>query len=124
MNIDSIEILENPLAEALEIERERIRKKKQEMLLLDRSRKSPSVAMTNDGTNTTCSDNNIGKEKSSIEGEDVSTIGKYLKASKEDSKKQTSGKCEDGVIVNAESTLTSRFPPAPKKTMFGDFSGW
>ena len=124
VNIDSIEILENPLAEALEIERERIRKKKQEMLLLDRSRKSPSVAMTNDGTNTTCSDNNIGKEKSSIEGEDVSTIGKYLKASKEDSKKQTSGKCEDGVIVNAESTLTSRFPPAPKKSMFGDFSGW
>jgi len=127
VNIDSIEILENPLAEALEIERERIRKKKQEKLLLVRSHKSPSVAMTNDGTNTTYADDNIGKVKSPgvIEGEDVSTIGKYLVASKEDSKKQTSGKCEDGVIgVNAESTFTSRLPPAPKKTTFGDFSGW
>jgi hypothetical protein len=78
----------------------------------------------------TCSDNNIGKEKSSIEGEDVSTIGKYLKASKDDSKKRmkqskSSDKCGDGDIgVNAESTLTSRLPPAPKKTKFGDFSGW
>ena len=130
LNIDSIEILENPLEEALKIERERIRKKKQEKLSLDRSRKSPSVAMTNDGT--TCADNNLGKENSLgvIEGEDVSTIGKYLIASKEESKKRmkqskSSDKCGDGDIgVNAESTFTSHLPPAPKKTTFGNFSGW
>lgn len=130
LNIDSIDILENPLEEALKIERERIRKKKQEKLLLDRSRKSSPIAMTNDGT--TCADNNLGKEKSLgvIEGEDVSTIGKYLIASKEESKKRmkqsiSSDKCGDGDIgVNAESTFTSRLPPAPKKTTFGDFSGW
>lgn len=96
-------------------------RKKQEKLLLDRSRKSPPVAMTNDGTNTTCADNDIDKEKLSIEGEDVSTIGKYLKASKDDSKKRMKhSKSSD----NCGDTFTSRLPPAPKKTTFGDFSGW
>lgn len=126
VNIECIEILENPLEEALEIERERIRKKKQEKLLLDRSRKSTPVAMTSDETNMTCADNNIGKGKSSIEGEDVSTIGKYLKASTEESKKRMKRKSSDkgDIGVNAESTFTACLPPAPKKTTFGDFSGW
>jgi hypothetical protein len=65
-----------------------------------------------------------------IEGKDVSTIGKYLIALKEESKKRmkqskSSDKCGYGHIgVNAESTFTSRLPPAPKKTTFGDFIGW
>jgi peptidyl-prolyl cis-trans isomerase-like protein 2 len=126
VKIESIEILDNPVSEALDLERKRIETRKMEKQQLLDSRKSSALGLSstiapkvdaaaarrsNDSTN----------ESSDIATESF-TIGKYLKVDKRDSTKAMKQKKSDKsmeVDVGA-----SRLPPPPKKTSFGDFSGW
>ena len=132
IKIESIEILDNPVNEALEAERRRIDKRKKEKQQLLDARKSSALGTSMTSTASKNVDESAQTKSLSIEGKNVVaeesfTIGKYLKVAnlKKDStkaKKQTrSGNLnteeEQGVGI-------SRLPPPPKKTSFGDFSGW
>lgn len=131
VKIESMEILDDPVAEALEIERERILARKEEKCEAESSRKSsalgrstiewsaksrsvlpPPKAIKNDGD---------GNEHAPI------SIGKYLKVAKNQSKKRKKsdiGVGSDNGAVAENADAVSRLPPPPKKTTFGDFSGW
>ncbi len=123
IKIESIEILDNPVNEALDAERRRIDKRKKEKQQLLDARKSSALGTSMTSTASKQVDESAQTKSLSTEGENVVveesfTIGKYLKVAnlKKDStkaKKET----EQGVGI-------SRLPPPPKKTSFGDFSGW
>lgn len=131
IKIESIEILDNPVNEALEAERRRIEKRKKEKQQLLDARKSSALGTSMTSTALKQVDESAQTKSLSTEGKNVVveesfTIGKYLKVAnlKKDStkaKKQTTGNLnteeEQGVGI-------SRLPPPPKKTSFGDFSGW
>lgn len=135
VKIESIEILENPVSEALDIERERIRKRKEEKRQLDQSRKSSALGRSGGA------DGGPGKKPVALPppkedhadgskdaGPPPVVIGKYLKAAKKESKKKAKqGKSSDedkDAGAGTDPPVVSRLPPPPKKTMFGDFSGW
>ena len=134
VKIESVEIIDNPLDEALEIERERIRKRKDEKRVSVQSRKSPialggSIKGAEIGLKSGCGMHSSG----AVDGnstDDVPAIGKYLiSAKKESTKRAKQSKLSDNggdgdVGCAGETTLVSRFPPPPQKTTFGDFSGW
>jgi len=135
VKIESMEILENPLTEALEIERERIQNKKEEKRQLDRSRKTSVLGRSSSGGSTPSKPGALPSPKAIKDDSEDSAptptvIGKYLKAPKKESKKRTkqmkvksdNGDRADDVV--AGETAVSRLPPPPKKTKFGDFSGW
>mmetsp|Transcript_12693 Transcript_12693/g.30970 ORF Transcript_12693/g.30970 Transcript_12693/m.30970 type:complete len:602 (-) Transcript_12693:9-1814(-) len=139
VKIESMEILENPVNEALEIERARILKRKEEKHLLDRSRKPSTSERGSGGPGTWSapaekpgglpSPKPVVKEESAddIEGPSPIVIGKYLKDAKKASKKRAKQKKSHNVDGGADAVggaAVSRLPPPPKKTTFGDFSGW
>jgi peptidyl-prolyl cis-trans isomerase-like protein 2 len=127
VKIESIEILDNPVSEALDLERQRIEKRKMEkQQLLDSRKSSPALGLSStvapkvDAAAAQRS-NDSSKESSDVATESF-TIGKYLKVAKRDSTKATKQKkSEKSTEVDV---VVSRLPPPPKKTSFGDFSGW
>ena len=122
VKIESIEILDNPVSEALELERRRIEKRKKEKQQLLNSRKS-SPAVGQSSTTIAPKDAAVStKESKDDVASESFTIGKYLKVAKKDSSKaKKQSKSEKNTPVDVG---ISRLPPPPKKTSFGDFSGW
>eukprot|EP00985_Skeletonema_marinoi_P023776 scaffold16002_cov76-Skeletonema_marinoi.AAC.1 len=127
VKIESIEILDNPVSEALDLERRRIEKRKKEkQQLLDSRKSSPAVGLSFTVAPTVDATPKRGNDLSKNSNDDVAlesfTIGKYLKVAKKDSSKATKQKqSEKSTDVDIG---VSRLPPPPKKTSFGDFSGW
>jgi len=135
IRIEEMVILENPVMEALESERERILKKKEEKRVKDRNLKSSALGRSGHGEKDEEGGNNKkkteGNDTSKIDGGTDFVIGKYLKVGakkstsshkrKEEESSKNDEEVED-VIGNAG--IRSRLPPPPKKTTFGDFSGW
>ncbi|KAK1743397.1 RING-type E3 ubiquitin-protein ligase PPIL2 [Skeletonema marinoi] len=127
VKIESIEILDNPVSEALDLERRRIEKRKKEkQQLLDSRKSSPAVGLSFTVAPTVDATPQRGNDLSKNSNDDVAsesfTIGKYLKVAKKDSSKATKQKqSEKSTDVDIG---VSRLPPPPKKTSFGDFSGW
>ena len=99
----------------------------------DLSRKTPVALGSIEGAEMDKKSGGVRDYSGLVEGhstDDVPAIGKYLISTKKDSKKHTkpsklsdNGGDEDVGQVG-ETTLVSRLPPPPKKTTFGDFSGW
>jgi peptidyl-prolyl cis-trans isomerase-like protein 2 len=124
LKIENIEIIDNPVDEAFEIERMRIQKRKDEKKLSKESRVSSAL-----GGNIKTSDALLPSSISKAIVEDGSTdnipsIGKYFKVPKNKSKKPTTKSLNDGDDGVGTTTAGSRLPPPPKKTTFGNFSGW
>ncbi|KAL9188280.1 hypothetical protein ACHAXT_006658 [Thalassiosira profunda] len=121
IRIEKMEILENPVAEALEIERKRIMKKKEEKRHSDRSLKAAALGGSSSPSKTAA----LPSPKAVKEegGPSPIVIGKYMKAAKKESKKR-SKQSKSEAQAGAEETAVSRLPPPPKKTNFSDFSGW
>jgi peptidyl-prolyl cis-trans isomerase-like protein 2 len=128
LKIESIDIIDNPVEEALEIERVRIEKRKNEKKLSKESRVSSTLS-----GNTKISDTLLPSSMSKAIEEDGSStdnippIGRYLKNGKDKSTKQTTQvqkPSKDGVGGLGTTVGLSRLPPPPQKTTFGNFSGW
>lgn len=125
VKIENVEILDNPVSEAMDLERRRIEKRKKEKQQLLDSRKSSPALLSSDVAPKV---NVTAREESSDVASESVTIGKYLKDAKKDSstkatkqKKSEKKSTAEDVQVNVG---VSRLPPPPKKTSFGDFSGW
>ena len=110
IKIERIELLDDPVSEALELERRRIEERKNEKRKAAESRQAGALG------------GSVGKaakikesksEAVEEEEEDKPSIGKYLLKEKKKKKKKSS-----------ETVTVSRLPPPPNKTSFGDFSGW
>jgi peptidyl-prolyl cis-trans isomerase-like protein 2 len=123
LKIENIEIIDNPVDEAFEIERMRIQKRKDEKKLSKESRVSSAL-----GGNIKTSDallpSSISKAIVEDGSTDIPSIGKYFKVPKNKSKKPTTKSLNDGDDGVGTTTAGSRLPPPPKKTTFGNFSGW
>ena len=105
IKIERMELLDDPVSEALELERRRIEERKNEKRKEAASRQAGALG-GRAGKSVT-----KGEEaQSKAVEEDKPSVGKYL--SKKKKKKKSSE-----IAVN-------RLPPPPKKTSFGDFSGW
>ena len=127
IKIESMELLENPLTEALDIERERIQKKKEDKREAAQSRKYSKVGQSSGHQSTTKAlpSPKAVEDDSKESGPSPIVIGKYLKTSKKEKKKKKSKQGKDDVdTAPGETVVVSRLPPPPKKTSFGDFSGW
>ena len=122
LRIEKIEILDNPVTEALDIERERIQKKKEAKRTLDESRRGPA-AMESASVKKLKALPSPKVEDSTENGNGSSpiVIGKYLKVGKKKEKKSKQSKSDK---EDDASVAVSRLPPPPKKTSFGNFSGW
>ncbi|KAL7470122.1 hypothetical protein ACHAXS_010347 [Conticribra weissflogii] len=129
--IEEMVILENPVLEALESERERILKKKEEKRLKDRNFKSSALGRGDLGNR----DDERGDTEKNAQGNDALKaddgsdfeIGKYLKVEAKSSNSRLKRKArETNEVENdiADPVIRSRLPPPPKQTTFGDFSGW
>jgi hypothetical protein len=129
IKIEDIQILENPLTKALELERKRILKRKEEKEEVNRSRKSGLVGVAaNDGVGKSGVDASAANEVEDADEAPIS-IGKYMKkeSNKDKSKKrglESVSNDDDGTGDEISAAIKSRLPPPPKKTTFGDFSGW
>ncbi|KAL7552833.1 hypothetical protein ACHAWF_016077 [Thalassiosira exigua] len=131
IKVEKMEILENPVAEALELERERIRKRKEEKGEAERSR--GAAALGRGGPIDAGGSKKGPKPSSEAAGDELDdgdssalVVGKYLKAKKKGSKKRDKKKKVDneGTERPPGEATVSRLPPPPKKTTFGDFSSW
>lgn len=108
IKIERMELLDDPVSEALELERRRIEERKNEKRKAAESRQAGALGGSADKSAT-----KIKESKSeAVADEDKPSIGKYLKEKKKKKKK------------GSEDLVVSRLPPPPKKTSFGDFSGW
>ena len=92
--------------------------------MLDSRKSSPALLSSDVAPKV----NVTAREESSDVASESVTIGKYLKDAKKDSstkatkqKKSEKKSTAEDVQVNVG---VSRLPPPPKKTSFGDFSGW
>ena len=121
IRIEKMEILENPVAEALEIERKRILKKKEEKRQSDRSLKAAALGGSSSPSKTAVLPSPKAVKEES--GPSPIVIGKYLKTAKKESKKRAK-QSKSEAQAGAEESAVSRLPPPPKKTSFSDFSGW
>ncbi|KAL3785288.1 hypothetical protein ACHAWO_005087 [Cyclotella atomus] len=130
IRIEDIEILENPLKEALEIEKTRILKRKQEKEEAGRSRGTGLVGVgVSNNNNSNSSSTSAARPAPNLEdtaNDEPIGIGKYMKSSHMDkpSKKRSAPVDETGLNNDTAPAIKSRLPPPPKKTSFGDFSGW
>ena len=124
IKIEDVHVLENPVPKALELERIRIMKRKQE--------KKESLDSRNSGLVGHGTLNNEEKNKKVADALPATVdapiiIGKYMKNnSPKDKPSKKRSAPTDGVDLDDEigSAIKSRLPPPPKKTSFGDFSGW
>jgi peptidyl-prolyl cis-trans isomerase-like protein 2 len=136
IKIEEVEILENPMEVALELEKERILKRKEEKKEADHSRKSGLLGLgaSNERVGQRSSDDSAATSYSAASDKKHTTnlspfaIGKYLKTGSEKETKSTNKSSTANGDKDASDELNaavkSRLPPPPKKTMFGDFSGW
>ena len=124
IKIENMEILDNPVSEALEIERERILKTKAEKRTLDQSRKATPA----DEKSSVTVKKSLPKAADSADnGPSPTVVGKYLKVGKDKKKGKKAAKrskSESNADTANGDIGVSRLPPPPKKTSFGDFSGW
>lgn len=124
IKIEDVEILENPVPKALELERIRITKRKEEKKDSLDSRSSGLVdhGALNGGEKS----KKITDALPASEVDAPISIGKYMKNSQKDKPSKKRSAPTDGVDLGDEigSAVKSRLPPPPKKTSFGDFSGW
>ena len=119
LKIESIEILDNPVSEALDLERRRIEKRKKEKQQLLDSRKTTAITSTVASKMDVPPQSNTSSIPSSDEMVEPFRVGKYLNVFKKEKKRKKSEKS-----IEEQEVVTSRLPPPPKKTTFGDFSGW
>mmetsp|Transcript_21873 Transcript_21873/g.32743 ORF Transcript_21873/g.32743 Transcript_21873/m.32743 type:complete len:632 (-) Transcript_21873:104-1999(-) len=116
---------DNPVADAEEIEKKKILKRIQEREKLSLERKESALGKSKERVSSTVS---AGTKLSPSE-KDVPKVGRYLqkkKKKKSQSDHGESAKKEDSSNddVGNSFAIPSRLPAAPKKTTFGDFSGW
>lgn len=112
--IEEVEILENPVTKALELEEKRIEKRREEKRREESSR-AAGVAEKGGVGETTVVKDTVGE---------VPEIGKYMKVIDKKKKSKKRPLDNDDVGNDAVEMMKSRLPPPPKKTTFGDFSGW
>ncbi|KAL7480434.1 hypothetical protein ACHAW6_006130 [Cyclotella cf. meneghiniana] len=136
IKIEEVEILENPVKVALELERERILKLKEEKKEADHSRKSGLLGLgaSNERVGQTSFDDRAATSYSAASDKKHTTVcrplavGKYLKTGleKEMNSKSLSSTVNGDKDASDElnAAMKSRLPPPPKKTTFGNFSGW
>lgn len=117
--IEGMDVLENPVTEALERERKRIQAKKEKKRDMAQERRAPVVARLSGspGVPSAAGAADKGAQKSELP---PVTVGKYLHKVKRERKRAK--KNGDGDKSTGENL--SRLPPPPKKTTFGDFSAW
>jgi peptidyl-prolyl cis-trans isomerase-like 2 len=108
ITINGITVLVNPAKEAEELERRRIQN------LID-ERTSKAKTRSNSEFNMHMAMSSPSTTSSQVETS-LPAVGKYLS-------RQTMQKLTSNVDVDLDVKL-SRLPPPPKKTKFGDFSGW
>ena len=124
IKIEDIQIMDNPVKEALELERTRIMKRKEAKEDANRSRSSGLVSSDSSSKkeSKTHAASLTSSDDAGLDSEPIS-IGKYLKGPQRDkSDKKRSAPIDETDEVGA--VIKSRLPPPPKKTTFGDFSGW
>eukprot|EP00553_Chaetoceros_curvisetus_P011858 CAMPEP_0204640564 /NCGR_PEP_ID=MMETSP0717-20131115/47943_1 /ASSEMBLY_ACC=CAM_ASM_000666 /TAXON_ID=230516 /ORGANISM="Chaetoceros curvisetus" /LENGTH=151 /DNA_ID=CAMNT_0051661035 /DNA_START=94 /DNA_END=549 /DNA_ORIENTATION=+ len=136
ITIQSAEVLYSPVKEAIEKERMRIEKRAEAKRLEKEERRSSTIGMG--GT--------VAKKSISVTSANVQSakdqapvVGKYLaaKITTPSTSSSSSGNSGNGGGSGSgskskrnteEETIVpvslSRLPPPPKKTTFGDFSGW
>ena len=113
ITIIGITVLVNPAGEAEELERDRIEK-----LILEKQRDAQSRKASALGRTSTKASGTIAT-KTLPEGT-TPAVGKYLTQVLQASAAKGSAQ-ENEVLRDSKA---SRLPPPPKKTTFGDFSGW
>lgn len=126
IKIEDIDILENPVKQALEIERKRIMKRKEQKKEIEQSRSSGLV--NNVASSKTDSTPRITAAPAAADDDANSesiSIGKYMKSpSKGKPSKKRNIPADDDLEDGIAPVMKSRLPPPPKKTSFGNFSGW
>mmetsp|Transcript_19972 Transcript_19972/g.29446 ORF Transcript_19972/g.29446 Transcript_19972/m.29446 type:complete len:567 (-) Transcript_19972:218-1918(-) len=121
IKIISAEVIYSPIEEAGEKERLRIQKRADAKRLEKEERRSSALGIVTSAKTISSSDANANDED---QGGPI--IGKYLPqasvGNKNKGKKEDYGTEDDHDLMAA--VPVSRLPPPPKKTTFGDFSGW
>ncbi len=110
---------DNPVADAEAIEKKKILKRMQERERTSLERKESALGKSKGKVNST-----FATKQSSSNNKEVLVprVGQYLKKLKKT--KTEDDQKKDNSDSNSFPTPPSRLPPAPKKTTFGDFSGW
>ncbi len=123
--IESIDIIENPVEEALEVERVRIQQRKNEKKLSKEARVSSTSLSGNIKELEALLPSSISQSiKEDGSTDNVPAIGRYLKEGKGESTKETTQVQKPLKDGGVGTTVGSRLPPPPQKTTFGNFSGW
>mmetsp|Transcript_1823 Transcript_1823/g.2787 ORF Transcript_1823/g.2787 Transcript_1823/m.2787 type:complete len:302 (+) Transcript_1823:753-1658(+) len=109
ITIAKVSVLDNPVKEAEELEKTRLEK----LILQDGEtrKKKSTVALGRKQYVKETKNISLQTSKSS----QIPVVGKYLPKSMQKS---------DKLETESRTSKSSRLPPPPKKTQFGDFSGW
>jgi peptidyl-prolyl cis-trans isomerase-like protein 2 len=125
IEIVDVEIMENPVEEAIEMERVRILKRKEEKREASRSRSCGLVGKGAESGSKSLEDGAAANSIADTSQDTPLAIGKYMKDQKDKpSKKRSAPADEKDLGDEVGAAIKSRLPPPPKKTTFGDFSGW
>jgi len=118
IKIITAEVMYSPIEEAVEKERIRIEKSAEAKRLEKEERRNSALGMKTKAS--------VPKQAPTVEESSSPIVGKYLVAKKSTKKGKASKK--KGVEKNGKDDdfplPVSRLPSPPKKTTFGDFSGW
>lgn len=111
ITIINAEVLYSPIQEAIEKNMARAHQREQSRRLEKEERRTATFGAAKDSMKSNSSSNQISKVDSL---KDTIDVGRYLNTKRDNS-------IED---ATKEDTVVTRLPPPPKKTVFGDFSGW
>lgn len=111
ITIMNAEVLYSPIQEAMEKNLSRAHQREQIRRLEKEERRAATFGSTKESMTSNSSPNPSSNIESS---KDTMGVGRYLKTDKE-------GKNEE---LSTEDSVVTRLPGPPKKTVFGDFSGW
>jgi peptidyl-prolyl cis-trans isomerase-like protein 2 len=117
----------NPVREAEELEEKRIRKRIEEREKMSIQRKESALGHSKEMNVSHSTSHKIDSLHNSVDST-APKVGRYLqqmKVKKTNKKRNRSDDDEMDVFdINKTNTIPSRLPPPPKRTSFGDFSGW
>ncbi len=133
LHMTSVEILSNPIQEAVEAEQSRKRKIEEVNIRLQETRKASALGtrgrMTTESLDAATRDEGSTKQPTSKRA----SVGIYLKKALlpevgtdklEKLQNEKNFSSDSRAIDEFGSVLPSMLPPPPKKTTFKDFSGW
>ena len=120
IKIIDAQVFQNPVAEAEEKEKLRIQKQVEKRRKEKEERQATALGKSR-GVSVTSKTSSTG---SSSQNHSTLKVGRYLPKSKSGSKKKSESQTEGAILNDSKTIGTSRLPPPPKKTTYGDFSGW